>query len=92
MSLYLLLQASLLCRAHLPLPAVVRHAGLAGVVLALCLAISDAGLELGVATWLVFLMASGGMAPVILLALDGAIDRFPAMRAALWRRLMPGAK
>lgn len=87
MPLFTLILVSMLCRASGR--ASLRHAGLAGILGALGLAIRAAGVEPGLATWVVCLMACGALAPMLLLVLDAAGRRLAPVPAG--RRLRVSA-
>lgn len=88
----LLLLLSMLCRAHAGRRAVLRRAGLAGMGLALGLAIQDAGVERGLAAWLAGALACGALAPMILLVLEGAGKRLASAPALPRRHSSAAAK
>jgi hypothetical protein len=80
---YLLLIVSMLCRAHRGRRSVARSAGLAGMLLALGLAVNAAGVERGVASWLAGVLAGGALAPMILLVLEQTLGRRVSTPGAL---------
>jgi hypothetical protein len=92
MAMYTLLLISMLCRAHAGRLSGLSHAGLAGLLLALGLAIHDAGPELGVVFWVTGTLACGALAPMLKLLLEAMGNRWAPMPAWQRQRVAPAAE